>query len=109
MIKPQVKSEIVKKRVLHIGYFMVAFFGISWGGLSAYCRRYANTIENEATGKIYPENFNGYIVYLTQTEYFLLHFLFWACLFTIVSLILIDGFIWDWAASYFTKSQKKPF
>jgi hypothetical protein len=57
------------KRLMQVVFFLCL---TSWLGLLEYFRRYSPPYPEIETGKVYAQNYHGYIVYLRSSESWLL-------------------------------------
>ncbi|MBA2494659.1 MAG: hypothetical protein H0V31_08190 [Acidobacteria bacterium] len=79
-----------KKNFIYYASFIGVAFAIAWGGFMEYCRVNAPRVPNEASGRIYPKNYHGTIVYLNLTENILMYVLPGAGFLTFFTLVVID-------------------
>ncbi len=79
-----------KKNFIYYASFIAITCAIAWGGFMEYCRVNSPRVPNEASGRIYPKNCHGTIVYLNLTENILMYALPGAGFLTFFTLVVID-------------------
>ena len=67
------KDKDKKKRFIYYASFLGIFLFFFWGGLMEYYRVNNPTVPDQPTGRIYPKNYHGQIVYLNLYEEILIY------------------------------------
>jgi|tagenome__1003787_1003787.scaffolds.fasta_scaffold20657487_2 hypothetical protein len=66
-------SEQLRKTFLRYSSIVGGTFALIWFGFWEYCYQVGSRFPDQTNGRVFDINYHGTIIYLSQTEYYILY------------------------------------